>query len=444
MAVYIIKTDNGTKIKEYKQLSAAIKFKEKYEKSIRVSCNVWKSDDNNNLTIVPSGKHFIEEPKEEQQMILKEQAAAQLSYYDYKDIDAQDAVYNLIIGQRSNGKTYGICKKIVDAYINHGLPSAYIRRLDEMLKSSVAEDLFKPLAEYIDKISQKRYNGVIYYNRAYYMVRYAEDANGVMQRVAKDPTPFCRTYAINVAENSKGADRGAVKYIVFDEFITRKNYITNEFVHFQNLLSSIIRDRDNVKIYMLANTVNQYCPYFAEMGLKEIDTMQQGEIAVYKVGQTKTKIAVEYCATASATRKVSKYFAFDNPQLQMITNGAWEVALYRKAPDMAKYDIIFSFFISFSGKLVQGDIYDYEGYPIIVYHLKTTPLQHPDRDIIYYEDTIDSNPLHCITLNDGTTRAHKMIKHLITTNKTFYAGNVVGEIVNNWLKNTALVGKLTK
>lgn len=111
MAVYIIKTDNGTKIKEYKQLSAAIKFKEKYEKSIRVSCDVWKSDDNNNLTIVPSGKHFIEEPKEEQQMILKEQAAAQLSYYDYKDIDAQDAVYNLIIGQRSNGKTYGICKK---------------------------------------------------------------------------------------------------------------------------------------------------------------------------------------------------------------------------------------------------------------------------------------------------------------------------------------------
>ena len=36
---------------------------------------------------------------------------------------------------------------------------------------------------------------------------------------------------------------------------------------FMNVLSTIIRDRENIKIFMLGNTVNKYCPYFDEMGL---------------------------------------------------------------------------------------------------------------------------------------------------------------------------------
>ena len=66
-----------------------------------------------------------------------------------------------------------------------------------------------------------------------------------------DKNPFCRAYAISTADTTKGADPGPMKYIVFDEFITRRFYLTNEFVLYQNLLSSIIRNRDKIKIYML-------------------------------------------------------------------------------------------------------------------------------------------------------------------------------------------------
>ena len=34
-------------------------------------------------------------------------------YYSPESIDKLDATYNLIYGQRSNGKTYAICRKIV-------------------------------------------------------------------------------------------------------------------------------------------------------------------------------------------------------------------------------------------------------------------------------------------------------------------------------------------
>lgn len=365
-------------------------------------------------------------------------------YYSYKKIDGLHATYNLIIGQRSNGKTYGMLKKIVDEYIKTGTPSAYVRRLDEQIKPTQLEDLFNPLIEYIAERTKDKYNGVSYWRNRYYMIKNETLPDGSTKRVAKDSKPFCRTYAINTAETTKGADAGKVRYVCFDEFMTRKYYLANEFIMFQNLLSSIIRNRDGVQIYMLANTVNKYCPYFKDMGLKDVADMEQGSINLYSVGKTKTTIAVEYCSMSKASEKVSKYYAFDNPQLDMITSGAWEIALYRHSPpSLHEYDIIKSFFIVYSDKIVQGDIYNYKDYPIIFFHPKTTELQHPERDIIYYEDIYDGNPLHMMTLAGGQTKAQKLIEYLIKSNRTFYSDNTCGELVNNWLK-FALYPKILK
>lgn len=360
-------------------------------------------------------------------------------YYSYDDIDKLDAVYNLIIGQRSNGKTYGILRKIVAAYINENLPSAYIRRQKEEIVKGNIGYIFDPQLPYIEELSGGKYNGITYISHAWYLCRYAEMANGEQKKVVTDKNPFCRAYAISTADTTKGADPGPMKYIVFDEFITRRFYLTNEFVLYQNLLSSIIRNRDKIKIYMLGNTVNQYCPYFSDMGVHDISDMDPGTIDLYLVGRSKIKIAVEYCATAPVSKKVSKYFAFDNPQLKMITTGAWEIALYRHAPEnLDDSEIVLSFFVVFSGKTVQGDIYIYNDYPLIFFHPKTTPLQHPDRDIIYYQDTYDGNPLHQVQLHTGATRAHCLIESLIKTQKTFYSDNSTGEFINNWLKKATM------
>jgi len=115
--------------------------------------------------------------------------------------------------------------------------------------------------------------------------------------------------------------------------MTRSGYLSDEFVKFCNLLSSLIRDRKNVVIYMLANSVNKYCPYFQEMGLQDVDKMKQGEIRVYTYSSSDLTVAVEYCAQVEATKKTgSKYFAFENAQLAMITSGAWEIKNYPRCP----------------------------------------------------------------------------------------------------------------
>lgn len=368
-----------------------------------------------------------------------------MAYYDSTEIDKHNAMYNLIIGQRSNGKTYCICRKIIKSYIDTSIPSAYIRRWKEEITGSLIEMLFDPHSEFIKKYTKNKFNGVRYWRRAFYLAHYEQTQTGQTERTATDKKPFCRCYAISIAETTKGADPGPQQYVVFDEFITRRYYINNEFVHFQNLLSSLIRDRSGTKIYMLANTVNKFCPYFAEMGISDVQDMKPGTINFYEDSEKKRpSISVEYCSESDNTKKISKYFNFDNPQLKMITTGSWEIASYRHAPDdLDEYNVLLSFFILFAGKIIQGDIYDYKNYPIVFFHIKTTKMKNYDNDIIYVQDHTDGNPLHMTTLSGGITRAQRLIENLIKNNRTFYQDNNVGEIINNWLK-TAMIPKIIK
>ena len=357
-------------------------------------------------------------------------------YYSFSKIDKTGATYRLIIGQRSNGKTYGACKKILEQYIKTGKPSVYIRRMEEMIRPMNIEGLFNPHRAYIEEQTEHKYNSIVYRQHKFYLARYDTTDTGKYIKTAQDLNPFCITYAISTVETTKGTDPGEIYCVLFDEFITRQFYLANEFIKFQNLLSSVIRDRPGVIIYMLANTVSKHCPYFKDMGLYRIQSQEQGTIDVYTMGKSGTKIAVEYCSPSKATSKVSKYFAFDNPQLDMITKGSWEIALYRHAPaQLNDYPIILTFFVVFDGKTVQGDIYLYHEYPIIFWHPKTTPIKKPEETIIYMEDHEDGNPLHQIDLRAGQTKAQKLIFDLCRQRKTFFADNETGEIIASWTKS---------
>lgn len=384
---------------------------------------------------------FFEEPDPAEVSADQSADAAELDpeedlpeHYSYNDILKIDALYYMIFGMRSNGKTYGWCRLCLDHYIEEGKPSAYIRRLDSMLTKDNAASLFDPHLEYIIKRTGGKWNSIVYRSRSFYFAYYANHKAGNRVKLGEDKQPFCRCYAINTAETSKGQDRGAVWSVCFDEFITRAYYLTNEFVLFQNLLSSIIRDRP-AKIFMLGNTVSKTCPYFREMGITQLKKLKPGDIQRYAIGKTEKYIAVQYCGEVSAPSKVADYFAFDNPELEMITKGKWEIAMYRHPPkNLGSSDIQFFFFVEFDGEVIQGDVHIYNDYPIIVYHPKTTEIKDREEQIIYSEDTLDGSPLHQVQLRIAPTRPQQLIMQLIDGQKTFYSDNETGEVIANWLK----------
>ena len=365
-----------------------------------------------------------------------ETIATDRRWYDPADILALDATYNLIYGERGNGKTFSICRLIIDAYLDEDLPSAYVRRLDEMIKQGNLETLFAPHIPHIEEKTDGKWNFVKYQFHGFWLQK--RDPNtGVL--LEKDKNPFCRTYALSTSETTKGADRGQVKYVFFDEFITRAFYLTNEIVLFESTLESIIRKRPGVKIFMVANTVNKHCPYFKHMGLTNVKKQQQGTIDQYLLGKSGTKIACEYtqAADTAASEIAEQYYCFNNPQVEMIKNGAWEFDIYRTLPKgIGNMSPELTFYIEFDGTTTVGRMYIYNDDPILCFAQKrNTPIKDRDNTIIYGDsDLVSTSPLHQIELARTPTRAQAIILELFKQHKTYFATNDDGENVQNWLK----------
>lgn len=357
-------------------------------------------------------------------------------YYNIAPIDNTGAIYRMIVGQRSNGKTYSVCKHIIEDYFNEGKIGAYIRRYEESITPKNLQRLFNPHLQLIWELSEHKWNSIFYRSKEFHLC--AIDSEGNI--IAKDDTAFCITAAINTSENTKGEDRGEVHTIVFDEFMTRSGYLNNEFVRFMNLLSTLIRDRESAVVYMLANTVNKYCPYFAEMGLKNIDKLAQGEIAVYTYGSSDLTVAVELCDEVQATKQTaSKYFAFDNPQLQMITRGAWEFQIYPRPPyKILQEDIVLKFYIQFAEQLlacevVHSTLKQYCNDVFIFVHPQTKDINVDDFTIMYVSD-FSSCRMHVRYLKDQPTEGHKLIYSLIQRKAVCFSDNDTGEVFRNWLQ----------
>lgn len=355
-------------------------------------------------------------------------------YYNTDKIDVKKATYNVIFGERSNGKTYALLHKVVKHYIQKGAQFAYVRRWKEDITGRRAARLFSGLNDndVVNELTNGEFTGVHYWAGKFYLCRY-DDAG---KAIYSDADIIGYTFSLSDGEHDKSTSFPKIETIVFDEFLTNRLYLGDEFVLFMNTVSTIVRRRENVKIYMLGNTVNKFCPYFSEMGLDKVPTMEQGTIDVYRYGNSSLKVAVEYCASIDnyENRPSNKYFAFNNPKLEMITGGSWELAIYPHLPYRYKpRDILLIFFIEFSDNVYQCEVIDTDGNPFIYIHNKTTPIKDNDNYIIY---SLAHNPKVNYNRNllKPANKMQKKILYFFQHSKVFYQDNNVGDAVNNYLK----------
>lgn len=355
-----------------------------------------------------------------------------MAYYRLTKIDKNKAQYNVIYGERSNGKTYAVMEKALQSYIKSGEQFVYLRRWSEDIKAKRMAKLLTDFSgQKILDMTAYKWDRIVLRSQGFYFAKYDEGIDSLVL----DSEPCGYAVAISEWEHGKGEKYPKVTLICFDEFITRTTYFPNEFVLFCNVLSTIIRDRNNVTIYMLGNTVNQYCPYFSEMGLTHIKKMKPGDIDIYNYGDSGLKVAVEYTLPNVKGKKSDVYFAFDNPKLKMITSGAWEMEIYPHCPmTFEKQDIKFIYFIIFDGQILQCEIVRKGKATFTFIHRKTTPLQNPDKDLIY---SFETKPLPNWRKNilKPALPVEKKIATFFVVEKVFYQDNETGEIVRNYLLN---------
>ena len=251
-------------------------------------------------------------------------------YYSYKEIDRTGANYRIIIGERSNGKTYGFKKKAIDNFLNKGEQFAYLRRNVEEIKLKRVSNYFEDLGEYIKKQCQKKWPeaftfAIIAKQGEFKLYSYDEMEN------SKYLGTVGYYFALNQTRYDKSNSYPDVTMICFEEFLVKgTEEIRDEFTLFLNFVSTIKRKRTNMIVYLLGNTVNRNSQILQSMGIN-VRQLKQGSIRCYEYfgeDNVKNTVAVEYCRHYEQSRESEAFFTFGNQKEMMITKGTWETESY--------------------------------------------------------------------------------------------------------------------
>lgn len=236
------------------------------------------------------------------------------NWYSIKRIMSYNCAYYVIFGERKNGKTYSAKKEVIIDEIADGRQFMYVRRKHKMITKRKMKKLFEDIDNYcIERLGSKiEYTG----QGEFYIIRDGE----------KIVVGYCTS--IEEAYDDKGIPYNNVSVILFDEFLDYA-YFKDEIEMFRHTIANVVRDEEhqNVKVIMLGNTVNKYCPYFDFFGLN-VNKMRQGDIAVIRA-KNGGEAVFEYTKTRvtsddKVAKKKSRYFGFDGVGSDMILYGEWE------------------------------------------------------------------------------------------------------------------------
>lgn len=259
---------------------------------------------------------YLEEVKAKAELRKEtmEEALKSKDFYDMRPILGTSAVFKVIFGQRSNGKTYGTLKHCLETFRDKHRTFVYIRRWGEDIVVKNMAKLFDPLP--IKDIFGENY--VIKFFRGAFILH---DEN----EEEEDQT-LGWAVSLSAVAHTKSQTFADCKIVVFDEFLQLRSEkkMKAETDAFFQTLSSILRTKDDGEIFLLGNTVSRYSPYFAILGI-EIKKLVQGKIMTVQVPNESggmTKIAVEWCEyNKKVGKKTSKYVLGS----KMATTGEWEI-----------------------------------------------------------------------------------------------------------------------
>ena len=242
------------------------------------------------------------------------------NYYRLSKILKVDADYNILLGERSNGKSYAVKEFCIAEAWKHDRLFILVRRWDLEIKQTLVEDYFKDAP--ISVITDDECDGVSVYSGKIYLTKWNEETEK-----ADKLKLIGYTRSISMEQHYTSGVYDQVQNIIFEEFISRDSYLANEPLRLMNFISTVARRR-KIKVWMIGNTISRICPYFMEWQLVNIPKQKQGTIETYAFKTEETDendefitvtIAVEFCENSGRNSKM-----FFGASSEMIVSGAWQ------------------------------------------------------------------------------------------------------------------------
>ena len=244
--------------------------------------------------------------------------ARKQKYYRLDRIKKTGAPWRLLLGEKANGKSYAVKEEVLSrAWNDPDDKFILLRRYDLELKQTWLTKYFKdPPAQVLERATEGQANCIISWQGNIYFAHYDSETGETKKlRIAG--------YYISLTSEQHYAS-GAfpdVQTVVFEEFISRSNYLPDEPKKLQYLVSTIARHRQ-ITVYLVGNTMSRICPYFHEWQLVNIPRQKQGTIEIYhqKSGDDVIDVAVELCEDIGYKNKM-----FFGVHKDAIVSGSWEV-----------------------------------------------------------------------------------------------------------------------
>ena len=262
-------------------------------------------------------------------------------HYNIDRIDDENANFNLIYGEKSNGKSYQVKhKKAVEHYLETGKRFILLRRWREDISSLWVEQYFSDVD--VAKLTKNKYNCISCYRKVLYFANY-DSETGKTKRYEK----IGYVMALSTEQHMSSASFLDVDIIIFEEFMERGIYIAHEPDRLMIFYSTVDRKRGTTKLYMVGNSISRVCPYINNWNLESIfRKLKQGEIATKEIqnDETKVKIAIEYCKSSGG-----KNMTIGNAS-KMIDSGSWQTYPQPHLPkSYNKYQVLFRFGFQYQG-----------------------------------------------------------------------------------------------
>ena len=358
-------------------------------------------------------------------------------YYNLDPIDSENALFNIIYGEKGNGKSYQIKHKkgikpylesLVRDSINDRDRFMLIRRWKEEIKPEKIEQYFRDVDIY--DLTEGKYNCITLFKGKLWLSVYDPEAKPQIKR--GDYIGY--VVALSTEQTYAGASYLDVKNMLFEEFMARGAYLPHEPDKLMTLYSTVDRKRGTTRLWMVGNTVTRICPYIEDWGLYSILSNQdQGTIettfvptgALDDEGNPELiKIACEYCGDTGVSSHVI------GKRADSTNKGAWQSDPQPHLPESYNnYEVKFRMLFKYGSFMWLSEfLYDEEtnNYCWYIYPYKGKISD----DIIVISDEVkfDKHWFRSIgsLLSTTTNMVLKRVLATFTETNIFYASDLCG------------------
>ena len=349
-----------------------------------------------------------------------------MEYYTIDRIMQHKCTYNILLGQRSNGKSYSVKKECVkEAFLGMG-DLIYLRRWKLELKQEDVIDYFRDCPT--EEITGGEFNHIDVYRGRIYLANINEAGEVTRGR------SIGRTADLAGAAHLKSViQRGIYKNIIYEEFCTDSGYLSggrepNKLMQF---VATVFGVQYTGRVWMIGNTVSRYNPYFYCWQLKTLQKMKPGDIDIYRYtdGDSEVSIAVEFCSSLNVANNM-----FIGDAKANITTGVWETTSQPMVPEeFGKFKVVYRMAV------------EYQDFRFILKVIKNKAsemlllcVNDPDEKARRVVSDRISGDIMTTTKMLPLTRGDEIILSLIKRGKMVYANNLVGTDFQSILKNVAI------